>query len=140
MIGIASLLVAGASEIWLAVGGDVPSTSGIVAQVIVLDCAATSIGDRHSPVVILIDAVAAQSSTQVSSTTLWGVAVSAMRKVFVGLRCVLCTTLDVIVMKKHDSVIEPHAGLRMMIFSAGVLVVLLEGMVAGVAASEEVAA
>ena len=48
-----------------------------------------------------------------------------MRKVFVGLRCVLCTTLDVIVMKKHDSVIEPHTGLRMMIFGAGVLAVLL---------------
>ena len=46
----------------------------------------------------------------------------------------LCTTLDVIVMKKHDSVIEPPTGLRMMIFGAGVLAVLLlacAGMAAG---------
>ena len=37
----------------------------------------------------------------------------------------LCTALDVIVMKKRDSVIETPTGLRMMIFGAGVLAVLL---------------
>ena len=37
----------------------------------------------------------------------------------------LCTALDVIVMKRHNSVIGSHTGLRMMIFGAGVLAVLL---------------
>ena len=60
MIGIASLLVAGASEIRLAVIGDVPCTQSITAQVVVLDCAATSIVDPHSPVVVIIDPVSAQ--------------------------------------------------------------------------------
>ena len=70
------------------------------------------------------------------------VAVSAMRKVFMVSRCVLCTIPDAVVMKKHDSVIEPHTGLRMIIFSAGVLVVLLAcaGTAAGAAAGEEAAA
>lgn len=45
---------------------------------------------------------------------------------------------DVIVMKKHDSVIEPNTGLRRMIFSAGVIAVLL--VCAGTVAGEEVAA
>ena len=69
------------------------------------------------------------------------VAVSAMRKVFMVSRCVLCTAPDVVVMKKHDSVIEPHTGLRMMIVGAGVLAVLLActGTAAGAAASEEAA-
>ena len=66
------------------------------------------------------------------------VAVSAMRKVFMVSRCVLCTTPDVIVMKKHDSVIEPNTGLRRIIFSTGVLAVLL--VCAGTAAGEEAAA
>ena len=48
-----------------------------------------------------------------------------MRKVFVGLRCVLCTAPDVVVMKIHDSVIELRTGLRMMMLIAGVLAVLL---------------
>ena len=42
-----------------------------------------------------------------------------------GLRCVLCTTPDVIVMKMHDCVIGSRTGLRMMMFGAGVLAVLL---------------
>ena len=48
-----------------------------------------------------------------------------MRKVFMGLRCVLCTAPDVVVMKMHDSVIELRTGLRMTMFSAGVLAVLV---------------
>ena len=36
-----------------------------------------------------------------------------------------CTTPDVVVMKIHDRVIELRTGLRMMMFSAGVLAVLL---------------
>ena len=48
-----------------------------------------------------------------------------MRKAFVGLRCVLCITPDVVVMKMHDCVIGSHTGLRMMIVGAGVLAVLL---------------
>lgn len=70
------------------------------------------------------------------------VAVSAMRKVFMyrDVYCVL--TPDVIVMKKHDSVIEPHTGLRRIIFGAGVIAVLLvgAGMAAGATAGEEAAA
>ena len=42
-----------------------------------------------------------------------------------GLRCVLCTAPDVVVMKMHDCVIGSRTGLRMMMFSAGVLAVLL---------------
>ena len=48
-----------------------------------------------------------------------------------GLRCVLCTAPDVVVMKMHDSVIGSRTGLRMMMFSAGVLAAVLEGTVAG---------
>ena len=70
MIGIASLLVAGASDIRLAVSGDAPCTPGIAAQVIVLDCATSATVDPDSHLGILIDAVKAQSSTQVSSATL----------------------------------------------------------------------
>ena len=36
-----------------------------------------------------------------------------------GLRCVLCTAPDVVVMKMHDCVIGSRTGLRMMMFSAG---------------------
>jgi len=60
-----------------------------------------------------------------------------------GLRCVLCTAPDVVVMKMHDCVIGSRTGLRMMIFGAGVLAVLLlacAGTAAGAAAGEEVAA
>ena len=53
-----------------------------------------------------------------------------------GLRCVLCTALDVVVMKMHDSIIGSRTGLWTMMFSAGVLAVLL----ACAAASEEAAA
>ncbi len=70
VIRIASLLVAGASEIRLAICGDVPCTCGIAAQVVVLDCATAPIVDPHSPVAVFVDTVAAQSSTQVSSATL----------------------------------------------------------------------
>lgn len=61
MIGITSLFVAGASEIRLAVSGDAPCIFGIITQVVVLDRASPSIVGPHSPVAILIDAVAAQS-------------------------------------------------------------------------------
>ena len=58
-----------------------------------------------------------------------------------GLRCVLCTAPDVVVMKMHDCVIGSRTGLRMMIVGAGVLAVLLAcaGAAAGAAASEEAA-
>ncbi len=59
VIGIASLPVAGTSDIRLAVRGDAPCTCGIVTQVVVLDRAATR-GDKHRPDTFLIDAVAAQ--------------------------------------------------------------------------------
>ena len=36
-----------------------------------------------------------------------------------------CTTPDVVVMKKYDRVIGSRAGLRTMMFSAGVLAVVL---------------
>ena len=48
-----------------------------------------------------------------------------MRKVFIILRCVLSNTLDVVVMKRHASVIGSHTVLRTMIFGAGVIAVLL---------------
>ena len=59
-----------------------------------------------------------------------------------GLRCVLCTAPDVVVMKMHDCVIGSRTGLRMMIVGAGVLAVLLLACAgaAGVAAGEEAAA
>ncbi|MEA2003870.1 MAG: hypothetical protein U9O53_02825 [archaeon] len=59
-----------------------------------------------------------------------------MRKVFVGLRYVLCTAPDVVVMTRHDCVIELRTGLRMVIFSASVLA----GTAAGATADEEAAA
>jgi len=50
-----------------------------------------------------------------------------------GLRCVINRIPDVAVMKRHDCVIGSRTGLRMMMFSAGVLAVLLAcaGMAAG---------
>lgn len=60
-----------------------------------------------------------------------------------GLRCVLCTTPDVVVMKMHDRIIGSRTGLRMMMFGAGVLAVLVlacAGTAAGAAAGEEAAA
>ena len=54
-----------------------------------------------------------------------------MRKVLVGLQCVLCTIPDVIVMKGHDCVIGSRAGLRMVVST---------GTAAGATAGEEAAA
>jgi len=48
-----------------------------------------------------------------------------MRKAFMGLRHVMSRIPDVVVMKWHDRVIELRTGLRMMMFSVGVLAVLL---------------
>ena len=42
-----------------------------------------------------------------------------------GLQCVLCTAPDVVVMKMHDRVIGSRTGLRMMMFGAGVLAMLV---------------
>ena len=42
-----------------------------------------------------------------------------MRKVFIGLRCVFCTALDVVVMKRHDCAIGSHTGLWTVMLSAG---------------------
>jgi hypothetical protein len=50
--------------------------------------------------------------------------VSAMRKVFMVLRCVVISILDVIAMKRHDYMIGSHTCLRAML-GAGVLAVLL---------------
>ena len=47
----------------------------------------------------------------------------------------LCTTPDVVVMRMHDRVIELRTGLRMMIFSAGMLAGA--GTAAGAIAGEE---
>jgi len=60
-IGVASLLVASASEIQLAIRGDTPCTSGVDAQVVVLDCATPSVADPHSPAVVLIDVIVANT-------------------------------------------------------------------------------
>jgi hypothetical protein len=46
------------------------------------------------------------------------------QKAFKGLRGVLCSTPDVVVMKGHDCAIGSRTGLRAMLF-AGVLVLLL---------------
>jgi hypothetical protein len=57
--------------------------------------------------------------------------------------CVMYATPDVVVMKMHDCVIEPRTGLRMVMFGAGVLAVLVlacAGTAAGAAAGEEGAA
>jgi hypothetical protein len=47
-----------------------------------------------------------------------------MRKVFMVLRCVVISILDVIAMKRHDYMIGSHTCLRAML-GAGVLAVLL---------------
>ena len=47
------------------------------------------------------------------------------RKLFIGLRCGLSDTLDVVVMKRYTSVIGSHTGLWTMMLSAGVLAVLV---------------
>jgi hypothetical protein len=49
---------------------------------------------------------------------------------------VLCTTPDVVVMKMHDCVIGSRTGLRMMIFSAGVLAVAAGAFPADLAQSQ----
>jgi len=52
-----------------------------------------------------------------------------------GLRCVINRIPDVVVMKMHDRVIGSRTGLRMMMFGAGVLAVLL-GAFAGAASAK----
>jgi len=63
MVGVASLLVAGASEIRLVVSGGVSSTQGISAQIVVLDRAATLFVCPHRRMTILINAVATMQAT-----------------------------------------------------------------------------
>ena len=54
------LLIASAFELWLAIGRNIPRTSGIVAQVVILNCATTSFVDPYSFVAILVDTIATQ--------------------------------------------------------------------------------